>query len=189
MSMSNYEKAVSVDSNEDLSRYNFKVDTEQVELLFVNEVMDTPSLSFTRVLEFELGEEMTKKITYLKEKTPEQKMFKEVTELLKLDGWVEVDQDFAGKVALIFTVHGDIVHRYVEWDSEYSEWHQSSFYFPAFYTSDRASLDDIDDYSVAIMGALTIPKLTEKTKEALQIMNDFYQAEEMEMKNERTKDE
>ena len=36
MSMSNYEKAVSVDSNEDLSRYNFKVDTEQVELLFVN---------------------------------------------------------------------------------------------------------------------------------------------------------
>ncbi len=64
MSMSNYEKAVSVDSNEDLSRYNFKVDTEQVELLFVNEVMDTPSLSFTRVLEFELGEEMTKKITH-----------------------------------------------------------------------------------------------------------------------------
>jgi hypothetical protein len=39
------------------------------------------------------------------------------------------------------------------------------------------------------MGALTIPKLTEKTKEALQIMNDFYQAEQMEMKNERTKDE
>jgi hypothetical protein len=112
-----------------------------------------------------------------------------VTELLKLDGWVEVDEDFAGKVALIFTVYGDIVHRYVEWDSDYSEWHQCSFYYPTFYMSDRASWDDIDDYSVALMGALTIPKLTEKTKEALQIMNDFYQAEQMEMKNERTKDE
>jgi hypothetical protein len=39
------------------SRYNFKVVTEQVELSFVGEVMDTPSLSFTRVLEFELGDE------------------------------------------------------------------------------------------------------------------------------------
>lgn len=127
--------------------------------------------------------------TYAEIKKEEKNMFKKVTELLKLDGWVTVDQDFAGKVALIFTVNGEIVHRYVEWDSEYSEWHQSSFYFPAFYTSDRASLDDIDDYSVALMWALTIPKLTEKTKEALQIMDDFYQAEQMEMKNERTKDE
>ena len=39
------------------SRYNFKVVTEQVELSFVDEVMYTPSLSFTRVLEFELGDE------------------------------------------------------------------------------------------------------------------------------------
>ena len=124
---------------------------------------------------------MTKKLTDLKEKTPEQKMFKEVTELLKLDGWVTVDQDFAGKVALIFTVYGDIVHRYVEWDSEYSEWHQCSFYYPTFYTSDRASLDDIDDYNNVLMGALTIPKLTEKTKEALQIMEDFYQSRDEEM--------
>ena len=127
--------------------------------------------------------------TYDEIKEEEKNMFKKVTELLELDGWVKVDENFAGKVALIFTVHGDIVHRYVEWDSEYSEWHQCSSYYPTFYMSDRASLDDIDDYSVALMGALTIPKLTEKTKEALQIMNDFYQAEEMEMKNERTRDE
>jgi hypothetical protein len=53
--MSNYEKAVAVDFNEDLSRYSFKVVTDQVELSFVDEVMDTPSLNFTRV--FELGDE------------------------------------------------------------------------------------------------------------------------------------
>lgn len=111
----------------------------------------------------------------------EEKMFKEVIELLKLDGWVKVDGGFDDKVALIFTVYGDIVHRYVKWGSEYSEWHQCSVYGPELYTSDRASLDDIDDYNNVLMGALTIPKLTDNTKKALQIMEDFYQARDIEI--------
>ena len=62
--------------------------------------------------------------TYNEIQKEEEKMFKEVIELLKLDGWVKVDGGFDDKVALIFTVYGDIVHRYVKWGSEYSEWHQ-----------------------------------------------------------------
>lgn len=119
--------------------------------------------------------------TYNEIQKEEEKMFKEVIELLKLDGWVKVDGGFDDKVALIFTVYGDIVHRYVKWGSEYSEWHQCSFYGPELYTSDRASLDDIDDYNNVLMGALTIPKLTENTKKALQIMEDFYQARDIEI--------
>jgi hypothetical protein len=49
------EKITRPDESEDLSRNNFKVVTEQVELSFTDEIMDTPSLNFTRVFEYEEG--------------------------------------------------------------------------------------------------------------------------------------
>lgn len=49
------EKITRPDESEDLSRNNFKVVNEQVKLSFVDEVMHTPSLNFTREIEYEEG--------------------------------------------------------------------------------------------------------------------------------------
>ena len=49
------EKISRPDESEDLSRNNFKVVNEQVKLSFVDEVMHTPSLNFTREIEYEEG--------------------------------------------------------------------------------------------------------------------------------------
>lgn len=49
------EKITRPDESEDLSRSNFKVVNEQVKLSFVDEVMHTPSLNFTREFEYEAG--------------------------------------------------------------------------------------------------------------------------------------
>ena len=45
-----------IDFAEELSQFSFKVSTEQVELSFFGQVIDTPTLSFHRELEVELGE-------------------------------------------------------------------------------------------------------------------------------------
>jgi len=49
------EKITRPDESEDLSRNNFKVVNKQVKLSFVDEVMHTPSLNFTREIEYEEG--------------------------------------------------------------------------------------------------------------------------------------
>ena len=109
----------------------------------------------------------------------ENKMFKEAIKLLELDGWVKIDESFDGQTALIFTTNGEIILRYVTWESEYSEWHQCSRYYPSFNEFDSGNWDDVDDNHFGLVGALTIPKLTENTKKAFQIMQDFYDEEEM----------
>ena len=115
-----------------------------------------------------------KKLTSLKELTSEQKMLKEVKDLLLLDGWKEITEDFDNKFALVFTVYGEIVTRYITWDSEYSEWHGCSFRYPAFWLTNKCSWhEDIDDCTIGLVASFDVPLRTQNTIKALKIMEDF----------------
>jgi len=113
----------------------------------------------------------------LKEPTEEQKIYDEVIELLCKDGWQKLTRDIDNCYVFVMDNCGEIRHRYLEWDSDYSEWHGCSFWFPGFWLSDRCDLHkDIDDSTQAIAVCTSIPVVSDYTRKAFEILEDYWQS-------------
>jgi hypothetical protein len=109
-----------------------------------------------------------------------QKDFDEVIRLLCEDGWQKLTKDIDKCYVFAMDHCGAIFHRYLEWDSDYSEWHQAYFFYPGFWLSDRCNLyEDIDDSLHAIVVCTSMPKTTDNTRKALEILENYWNSFEM----------
>jgi hypothetical protein len=112
----------------------------------------------------------------LKPKSAEQVMFDEVAELLIADGWQKLTKDIDEQYVIVFTVYGDLVHRYITWEDDYSEWHMESYHYPCLWMTENKSIyDDVDDYSIPLVVSLKVPARTENTIKALDLLENFYE--------------
>lgn len=111
----------------------------------------------------------------LKEPTKEQIIYGEVIDLLCEDGWQRLTRDINDCYVFVMDNCGQIRHRYLEWDNEYSEWHNCSFWYPGLWMSERRDLyEDVDDYTEAIVVCTSMPKVTEKTRKAFEILEEYW---------------
>lgn len=113
----------------------------------------------------------------LKEPTQEQKMFNEVIELLCLDGWQKITREIDNCYVFVMDSSGEIKHRYLEWDSEYSEWHGTSFWYPGFWFYGRRNIfEDVDDYGNELVICTSVPSRTENTLKAMKILEEYHES-------------
>ena len=98
----------------------------------------------------------------------------EAVALLVADGWQKISQDISDCYVLVMDRYGAINHRYLTWGEDYSEWHGRSFLYPEYWTSERQSIyDDVDDYTQGIAVCTTLPKITENTRMALELLESI----------------
>lgn len=125
---------------------------------------------------------------FLTEKSPEElserdrkskSLLKKIEELLILDGWKKLNKEIDKQEVLIFDDTGTISLRYLEWGWDYSEWHGRTFYYPVFYTVNCGGdnldhLDEMIDNTMLLLIADSIPKLTENTKQAYNLLEEYW---------------
>ena len=105
--------------------------------------------------------------------TPLQLMLEQAKSLLIKDGWREIE-NFDDVTAFVFTVDCEIVLRHITWDSEYSEWHDIYSHYPCYWLTEKADIyNDVDDWTVGLLATTTAPLLTENTKEAIRMIQEF----------------
>jgi hypothetical protein len=111
----------------------------------------------------------------LNESTNEQKIYTEVAELLCKDGWQKLTREIDKCYVFVFKNDGEIVHRYLEWDWDHSEWHNATFWYPEFWFSNRCNVfEDVDDSTQAIVVCTSIPEVTDYTKKAHKILEEYW---------------
>ncbi len=104
---------------------------------------------------------------------PFQLMMEQAKSLLMKDGWMELG-NFDDVAAFVFTIDCEIVLRHITWDSEYSEWHDTYMHFPCYWLTEKADIyNDVDDWTVGFLATATPPKLTENTREAIRMIQEF----------------
>lgn len=113
----------------------------------------------------------------------EAEMWRKVGEILKQEGWKPMDRDMDGQYLTIFTHHGNIIRRWVEYETEYAEWGGREFVYYNLWTKDVFNIkfkryDDcyafLDDSNIACFAH---PKRITRSKgisAAVKLMEDFY---------------
>ena len=105
--------------------------------------------------------------------TPLQLMLEQAKNLLIKDGWQEIE-NFDDVTAFVFTIDCEIVLRHITWDSEYSEWHDIYSHYPCYWLTEKADIyNDVDDWTVGLLATTKAPLLTENTKEAIRMIQEF----------------
>lgn len=97
----------------------------------------------------------------------------EAKELLMKDGWKPITQDIGECFVFAMNDVGAIEHRYLTWDSEYSDWHGCELLYPCFWHTDKCNLVEDYDSDEYILICDTIPKRTENTIKALEIYAEY----------------
>lgn len=110
----------------------------------------------------------------LNESTNEQQIYAEVVELLCKDGWQKLTREIDKCYVFAMDNYGNICHRYLEWDYEYSEWHGCDFWYPGLWLSNRCSVQDIDDSTSVIAVCTSIPEVTDYTRKAHKILEEYW---------------
>lgn len=105
-------------------------------------------------------------------------LLKKIEELLILDGWKKLTKEIDKQEVLVINDTGEVSLRYLEWGWDYSEWHGRGEDYPIFRIVNCGNyLDHLDeniDNTMLLLVANSIPKLTENTKQAYNLLEEYW---------------
>lgn len=113
----------------------------------------------------------------------ETELWKNIREILMKEGWKPMSGDMDGQYLTIFTTDGCIVRRWVEQDSEYSEWHGRDFVYYNLWTKDVNNMtfkkyddryDFLDDTTLPFCAHTKRITRSKAVLEASKLIYDFY---------------
>lgn len=101
------------------------------------------------------------------------------------DGWTFLDRKTCDDgTYFVMDSYGQIVLRYMEWDYEYSEWHDRNFWYPTFYRHgnlrDYSDLDDNlnGEFLLVTQSAIMPTVNTKKAEEMMELYWESYEERE-----------
>jgi len=86
---------------------------------------------------------------------------KRAEELLILDWWQRLTREIDNQFVFILNDCGQIYHRYLTWEDDYSEWHDKTFWSPCFWLSDD---EKYEEYLQWVYDSLLYINSTKNTK-------------------------
>ena len=105
-------------------------------------------------------------------------------ELLIQDGWQNIQKDkITDGLYFVLNDQMECLLRWIEWESEYSEWHGRSFDYPVFYIFDRKTcpeeywkeMDETIEQSYILLASKEAVGATDLSRKASALLSDYYE--------------